>query len=460
MLKHGEHGRTENQSESVQSKQLHLPMKKLCSLFLACTFLIACNGEKMENPEEKPETPNGEVIENPGPEDNGSLGGYAEPNGVLILSRGTYTVENAFLSYIAPDGTIEADAYSNVNGTELGNDGAGLYMCNGKLFILCNDWRSVEGKENNDGLLTIADAKTLQKEKSFRREEMKFAHPVNDEPEEVDENMKGIAVLDEQNIFIIAQGVLRFDSTTGELTLIEGAYEIGNKGSANTVESIISPRGILAVGDCLYAAAGGFWSTTALLEFAKGKNEVNRRLELGKGDQISGICLTDNETLAVGTYTRGKNTGYLYFIDLKSWTIKEQKTIPANISAGSGDTSGITCLDGYIYFTGAEETEFTSVLNTTVSRYSLDTGRTEKDIINIKADEPDANLLDCGLVADPNTGYIYAATSKERWEGVVPESNILIYDCNGEKPELIRNISDITHHAENIYPMSKFTNIR
>ena len=419
-------------------------MKKIYVLFLTCALLVACNDENVENSgsgSSVPET---------------SLSGYADPNGILILNQGTYTLENAFLSYLAPDGTIEADAYRNANGTELGNDGVGLYMRDGKLYILCNDWRKVEGKENNDGLLVIANAETLQKEKSFRREDMKFAHPINDVQEEVDESMKGIAALDERNIFIIAQGVLRFDSTTGELNLMEGAYEIGNKGSANTVESTVSPRGMLTAGDCLYAAAGGFWSSTALLEFAKGKDEVNRRLELGKGDQISGMCLTDDGTLVVGTYTRGKDTGYLYFIDLENWSVKEQKNIPANISAGSGDTSGITYLGGYIYFTGAEETTFTSTLNTAVSRYSLAMGRVEKEVIDIKTDEPSAVYLDCCPVADPNAGYLYVATSDTRMEGVVPEARLLVYDCSGETPQLVRDIPDVVHYAKGIYPMSKF----
>lgn len=419
-------------------------MKKIYVLFLTCALLVACNDENVENSgsgSSVPET---------------SLSGYADPNGILILNQGTYTLENAFLSYLAPDGTIEADAYRNANGTELGNDGVGLYMRDGKLYILCNDWRKVEGKENNDGLLVIANAETLQKEKSFRREEMKFTHPINDVQEEVDESMKGIAALDERNIFIIAQGVLRFDSTTGELNLMEGAYEIGNKGSANTVESTVSPRGMLTAGDCLYAAAGGFWSSTALLEFAKGKDEVNRRLELGKGDQISGMCLADDGTLVVGTYTRGKDTGYLYFIDLESWSVKEQKNIPANISAGSGDTSGITYLNGCIYFTGAEETEFTSVLNTTVSRYSIATGRVEKDVIDIKTDAPSAEYLDCCPVADPATGRLYVAASDTRMEGQVPNSHLLVYDCSGETPQLVTDIPDVVHYVSGICPMSKY----
>ena len=384
------------------------------------------------------------------------LGGYAASDGLLILSTGTYTRENAFLSFVSADGTVEERAYAAANaGTELGNDGVGLYLCDGKQYILCNDWRKAEGKGNN-GMLTIADAETLKKEKSFARKDMVFQHPINDELEEVDENLNGIAVLDEKNIFLIAQGVLRFDSTTGKLTLVEGAYAIGNAGYANTVESVVSSRGVMVVGDRLYGVTGGFWTGTALVEFVKGKDEVNRRLELGKGQLVSGICQTSDGTLLVATYSRGKDVGYLYFVDLESWSIVQEKTVNANISPGSSLNSGIVYLDDYIYFTGAEDTEFTADLNLTLSRYSLKTGRVEKNLADFKADEPNANLLDCCIMADPATGCIYVPTANERMEGVVPESYILVYDCNGEKPKLKSKISKVAHGVVGIYPLSMF----
>ncbi len=426
-------------------------MKKLFfNLFMGCILFAACDDNTPETPDPAPVPPDG------GETPPSVLTGYADPGGVLILSGGVYTMENAFLTFIAPDGTVENHVYATTNGMELGNDGVGLYMCEGKQYILCNDWRTAEGKEN-EGLLTIADAETLQKEKSFLRKDMVFQHPVNEELEEVEESISGIAVLDECNIFIFAQGVLRFDSTTGVLTLVEGSYDIGNAGSANTVESIVTSRGAMVIGDCLYAAAGGFWSTTALLEFSKGKNEVNRRLELGRGDLISGMCLTDDGTLVVGTYTRGRNSGYLYFIDLENWQITKQKTIAANISPSLHENSGITFLDGYIYFTGAEETEYTSVLNTSLSRYSIETGKVENDIVDFQNDAPNANILDCNVVADPDKGYIYVATSDENWEGVVPESHILVYDCNGDTPLLVQDIDNVTHGVKGIYPLSIFS---
>lgn len=429
-------------------------MKKIYLYFvMGCMLLAACGNEKVEAPQAKPETPEDENVDD---DLSSVLTGYAAPGGVLILSGGSYELENAFLTFISPESEVENKVYAQANASELGNDGVGLYLCGGKQYILSNDWRKVEGKESN-GLLIIADAETLQKEKSFPRADMTFQHPVNDKQEEVDASLSGIAVLDEQNIFIFAQGVLRFDSTTGKLKLIEGAYDIGNAGSANTVESIVSSRGATVYNDCLYAATGGFWSTTALLEFTKGKDEVNRRLELGRGDLVSGMCLTPDSTLIVATYTRGRDSGYLSFVDLDTWTVTDRKNIAANISPALHNNSGITYLNGYLYFTGAEESEFAMDSHTTLSRYSIETGRVEKDIINFKDDEPNANLLGCNIVADPASGYLYVPTSVENREGVISDTNVLVYDCNGDTPRLVRKISNVVHSVRGIYPLSMFS---
>ena len=422
-------------------------------LFAGSLLLAACGDENVTSPGTGAEEPgNGTETGN---DNRPDLTGYAAPTGVLILSGGTYTLENAFLTFVNAEGEVENKVYAGANGADLGNDGVGLYLCNGKQYILCNDWRTAEGKDNN-GLLIIADAETLQKEKSFPRKDMVFQHPVNDKMEEVDAGLSGIVVLDEENIFICAQGVLRFNSLTGELKLIEGAYDIGNAGSANTVESTVSSRGATVYNGNLYAATGGFWTTTALVEFVKGKDGVNRRLELGRGDLVSGMCLMDDGILVVGTYSRGSNNGYLSFVDLDSWTVTDQKTIAANISPALHDNSGITYLNGYIYFTGANESEFSMASRTTLSRYSIETGRVEREILDFKSDEPDANLLDCNVVADPRSGYLYVPTAKENWEGVISDTHILVYDCNGDTPTLVRDISNVAHSVRGIYPLSVF----
>ena len=126
---------------------------------------------------------------------------------------------------------------------------------------------------------------------------MTFARPEGclqeNERLEVEANLSNIIVLDEHNVFITdAQAAYRFDSTTDELHLIEGSYALGNQGV--TIESIISPNGMMAIDGHIYAGAGGFWSETKLVEFSKDSNQINRTLALGKGNLISGLCLLDD----------------------------------------------------------------------------------------------------------------------------------------------------------------------
>ena len=48
------------------------------------------------------------------------LGGYADPNGVLILNQGA-AIENSSLTYITPEGEVEENVYQKVNGTAFGH---------------------------------------------------------------------------------------------------------------------------------------------------------------------------------------------------------------------------------------------------------------------------------------------------------------------------------------------------
>ena len=437
-------------------------MKKLLPVyFLAgCMALFAaCSDDDInEKPGDEPDTPGDEQVDpepNPDPEPSAPLTGYGDPDGMMILSAGSGAVENAYLTFIAPDGTVENHVYANANGSAtLGNAGVDMSLCGNKQYILCNDYF-----QNTGQLLVIADAETLKKEKSFARESMVFEHPINmvgdkKEMEEVDESLKGIIALDEQNIFIFGQGVLRFDSTTGKLTLVEDGYDIGNAGSANTVESITSAAASVVVNGNIYSATGGFWQSGTLLEFVKGKDEVNRQLALrGRGDLVSGICRTDDHTIVVGTYLRGGNQGYLTFVDVNEWKVTDSKTIDASIARCMKDNSGITYHNGYLYFTGGVEGEFSADLNTTLSRYCIATGKVEKDIVDFKADAPKGNMMDCCVTADPDSGYLYAALSDQWLEGYTPQSTVLVYDLNGETPKLVKKIDGMTHYVAGFYPL-------
>ena len=224
--------------------------------------------------------------------------------------------------------------------------------------------------------------------------------------------------------------------------MIEGSYALGNQGV--TIESIISPNGMMAIDGHIYAGAGGFWSETKLVEFSKDSNQINRTLALGKGNLISGLCLLDNGTLVAATYTRGNNVTYLYYIDLESWDIAKETEIRTSISPDYFNTasSSIFSYKNNIYFPESE---------TRISRLSSDNGKIEP-YIDIRKDAPNANGFDC-MTIDAQNGKLYISTHSECFENVIPQSNVLIYDLNSDSPQTTRCISDITHYATGIYPM-------
>ena len=411
-----------------------------------CLLLAACSDDDSghgENPQDSGE--------GGGPAE--MLGGYADPDGVLILNGGSRPNENGSLTYIAPDGTVEEDSYKLVNGTELGNDARDLYMCNGKLYILCDDQLHYEGVPAGDGVLIVADAETLKKEKAFTRDDLRFPRPpeTNGESEYMAiMNVKNIAVMDEENIYFSdSQGLFRFDSKTGENVILKGSYALANQGSpVHNLESIASTRGMVVVGDRLYTCASGFWSETKLLEFVKGEDKASRELKLPKGEFISGICRNGDHELIVGTCGRlGENSNFLHFVDLDGWTVTQTKAIGSEISAEYMDSPGIALCGDHIYHAAG---------STTVGRTSLKTWKPETAYIDTTADEPTARYLNCNVAADPEKRYLYVATSEEYAESVVSPGNVLVYDVSGDEPKLVQNIAGKTSYPNGIYPMSKF----
>lgn len=376
--------------------------------------------------------------------------GYAQPGGVLILNQGARTEQNSSITYIAPDGTVEENIYRNANGTAFGNEAQDLYMYNGKIYLLSNDLFS-PNDEKADGVLVIANAETMKMEKAYKMSDLKFKRPEGSkdtlEMLPLSTPFENIAVLDERNIFIEEdQGMFRFDSTTGELNIIEGTFNFGNQG--NTIEVVSSARGIIRVGDCLYCGGGGFWQSTRLLEISKDKNKVNRILPDLHGEFISGICQTGEREIMLATCGRGgEKKSYLIFVDIDKWEITKEKKIAEDISAEFFNTPGITLAGDYIYYAAG---------STKIRRLSLKTFKAE-DYIDVANDAPNAPHLNCNVIADKETQYLYVAVSDDYFENVIPKNNyLLIYDCSGEEAKLVRTIYNQTNYPIGVFPMSKF----
>ena len=387
---------------------------------------------------------------------NGSTGGtsnvqvgYADPDGVLILNQGAPRLENGTVTWIAPDGTVEEDVYGKVNGSAVGNTAQDLWLSGDKIYILSDNTVTPESGEPGDGTLVIVDAETFRKVKSFQFDDLLFPRPEGSK----DENemlplmtpLENILVFDEHNIYLSdPKALFRLDAATGEMTIVEGSYAFGNQG--NTIESIVSTRGLVVIGDRFYCGGGGFWSETKLFEFTKDRDEVTRSLPLS-GEFISGICRTGDHEIVVGTCGRtGEKKSYLTFVDTETMTQTRKKSINADISADLMNSSGITLAGDYLYFAAG---------GLTVSRVSLTTWQVE-EYIHVQDDVPEARYLTCNVVADPERMLLYVSVSDDLNEARTANGNLLVYDCSGSKPRLVQNIVNKASYPVNIYPMSRF----
>lgn len=375
--------------------------------------------------------------------------GYATPGGVMILNQGARS-EFSTLTYVAPDGTVEKEVYKNANGTYFGHTAQDMYLYNGKYYILSDNVDDYNGSLG-DGSLVIADAVTLKKEKVFRYDDLKFLKPEGSLEKEDSlytvMPMSNVVVVDEKNVFLSDQKALyRLDTTTGKFYIVKDSFHFGNQG--NTIESVASTRGMTVIGDCAYSGGGGFWETTRLFEFGKDKNEAVRILKDLKGDFISGMCRTGDREIMLATCGRlGSTRNYLYFVDIDKWEIVEEKTIPVDISAEFFNNSGVALAGDYLYFAAG---------SLRISRISLKDWRVDKDFIDVTRDAPNARFLNCNVVSDPKQQLIYIAVSDEYGENIVSAGNVLVYDCSGEKPVLVKNIENQTSYPVGIYPVSNF----
>lgn len=206
-----------------------------------------------------------EGINNPGGNSGGGqsqpLGGYAAPDGVLILNQGAPRLENGSVTWISPEGIVEQNVYRTVNGSACGNTSQDLYLCGNKIYIMSNNNEvpDLGNSEPGDGSIVIVDAETFRREKAFQFSDLKF-HKPEGSLEVVDSlslatPFENMAVIDEHNLFFAdGQGMFRLDTETGKLNLVEGGYHFGNQG--NTIETVVATRGMTVIGDHLYFAAG------------------------------------------------------------------------------------------------------------------------------------------------------------------------------------------------------------
>ncbi len=283
-------------------------------------------------------------------------------SGAFLLNEGNFGNETGTLTYIDASKQFVLDsAYIRVNGTKLGNVCQDMTFANGKVYIL-----SQNGPRNGgEGLLTIADAKTLEKHKVINDATLAKDQPTH------------IAVVHSRIYLRGNKGIYR-GTEEGSFKLIPGTEK------ANKLRMV-------TIGELVIATT----STNKLLVIQD--EEVKQTFTLPEGSP-SGLALAPDGQLWL-SYSK-PNTLAKVSVSASGVKILDKHTTTQSLDKKYTATSAIFARANQIFFT-----EQSSV----IYRHDFSTGET-KEIVDVQKVDKQAKMYYNSLGIDPKTGHIYYAS--------------------------------------------------
>lgn len=339
---------------------------------------------------------------------------YSDPYGIFVLNEGNMTTESGSLIFITPDKQVLSHLYFTMNGRHLGNVTQDLFINNNKMYLISqNGGTSATGTTfDNDGMLIVANAETLQKMEAYNDELSGLSWPSH------------VAVLDDENVFIRDnKGVQRFNTLTNDLTLIDGT-----KGAAKNRMAVVDGKVFVIVK-----------KTLVVLE--ANRDDVAQGIDMGAN--ISGVLKSKDGNLWVSTtgtpHKISKVSSSTYSI------MKENAITEGKLGFGMGATPGITAQGDTLYYSNA---------GTTIYRHIFSTEET-KLMIDARSVVPNSNMVYNNIAVHPITGKVYMTTIKGYgWDFLT--NNISEFDFSGDKPQLSANYTDFTHFPAGIFFTADF----
>ncbi len=283
-------------------------------------------------------------------------------SGAFLLNEGNFGNETGTLTYIDASKQFVLDsAYIRVNGTKLGNVCQDMTFANGKVYII-----SQNGPKNGgEGLLTIADAKTLEKHKVINDANLAKDWPTH------------IAVVHSRIYLRGNKGIYR-GTEEGSFKLIPGTEQ------ANKLRMV-------TIGELVIATT----STNKLLVIQD--EEVKQTFTLPEGSP-SGLALAPDGQLWL-SYSK-PNTLAKVSVSASGVKILDKHTTTQSLDKQWTATSAIFARANQIFFT-----EQSSV----IYRHDFSTGET-KEIVDVQKVDKQAKMYYNSLGIDPKTGHIYYAS--------------------------------------------------
>ena len=283
-------------------------------------------------------------------------------SGAFLLNAGNFGNETGTLTYIDASKQFVLDsAYIRVNGTKLGNVCQDMTFANGKVYII-----SQNGPMNGgEGLLTIADAKTLEKHKVINDATLAKDWPTH------------IAVV-HSRIYLRGNSGIYRGTEEGGFKLIPGTEK------ANKLRMV-------TIGELVIATT----STNKLLVIQD--EEVKQTFTLPEGSP-SGLALAPDGQLWL-SYSK-PNTLAKVSVSASGVKILDKHATTQSLDKKYTATSAIFARANQIFFT-----EQSSV----IYRHDFSTGET-KEIVDVQKVDKQAKMYYNSLGIDPKTGHIYYAS--------------------------------------------------
>ena len=325
-------------------------------------------------------------------------------DGAFVLNEGQMGVLSSTLVFISPDGTATSDVYKKVNNRNLGNVTQDLFIAKDKIYFISQNGadKSSDKSLPTDGILTIANAETLEKIQSFEAEfEDRLSWPTH------------IAVPNESNVFIRdGKGIHQFNPSSLELNFVEGSER------ATKITMAV-------VGNRVFAISGN-----KLIAMEAGVNKVVKTADFNS--PITGVLPSYDGKLWLAVNENSKPR--ILKVEPKSLDVIQENTISVGaLGRGWGATSSITAKGDTIYYSNAETNIYRHIFSENKSTFLIDS----------RALVENANMIYNTIAVDPTSGYLYQTTIKGFGQDY-KSNNISIFNFNGDNPKLEKNLVNFT----------------
>lgn len=322
--------------------------------------------------------------------------------GTFILNEGS-AEKPSFLSFISPKGVItDSVYYKENNGEMLGNVSQDLFITNNKMYI-------VSQNGGGAGYLTITNAETLKKERSFQAElEGKVSTPTH------------VAVLGEDDIYLRDnKGIQLFHPLTGDVTLIRGTERATKK------TMIVLDNNVYACVD------------KSVVKIESGKDEISNKAEFD--GKVTGIVKSADKNIWVVT-----SVGEIAKMNAMSCEVESSNRLEGEVvsacSFAWASTSNITAKGDTLYLNGG---------GTKIYRHIFSANKTEQMV-------DASNMLENGkqsyntVAVHPLTGEVVLNTNKG-WGNGVYLNHITFFDFSGSEPGISADYKNHTVSPAGIF---------